>query len=1493
METKLSRWCDGLIEVGWLFAVIAVPLFFNIHSDRVFEPDKLTLLRSIAVAMGAAWLVKFVDLRQWSHASRLRWRAEDSFWHMPFLLIVALLVLVYIVSSLFSVTPLVSWAGSYQRLQGTYTTLAYIVIFGTTIATMRTRAQARRLVTAVIITSIPVAFYGLLQHFDLDPLPWAGDVSERVAGHMGNAIFIAAYLIMAVPLTVARIIASFSSILSDEELSGADVMRSSAYIFAVAIQLIAIYWSGSRGPWLGLGTGLFAFILVVLVGLRNAADSHGRFRLSEAGRGALFVVAGTAVAYTVIFLILRGLTGAGYLASLAGPMSSFVAFVAAVGLVIVGMFVLVAAQRGWRWLWFSWIVMSLVLAVWVVLFNLPRQTTDPYLEIPVVGNVFATLDEWRELPRIGRLGQILEADSGTGRVRTLIWEGALQLIQPHEPIVFPDGSTDTFNFLRPLIGYGPESMYVAYNSFYPPELATLESRNASPDRSHNETFDALVITGLAGFLVWQALYLSVFLYGFRWLGVLRTKFERNLLIGLWIGVGVLTAVIFALWRGAVYIGVALPFGSIAGLVLYLIYYALFADSSEAEAQPFSAERLLVVALVAAILAHFVEIHFGIAISATRLHFFLYVGLLFIVTYWLPRQQETPVVEVEETAVPSKNRRRRVVARTAVPSTFSGSTGPVLLYGFMLALIVGLIGFTYVTYSQPPNLVLESVADLTAVDVLHQSFFVNIKRDFAESPFIYLMLVLTWSMGLLIAVSEMLKDGDLKVAPLSREVAKSQKSLASVSFLAMGAAAIVYRLMVPLPLDAGATALLGQTLLWMWGALCLWAGGNLQLRFTKNDRLFAAGVAITGLLFAIPVLVGGGWLAAAVTAVFSAAMLYLLWDPTWRNLLTPVAVMAAISFIVGFLYALFQANLLRFSLLYRAYVPPPQDTSQLFAYLVQEAGQAANFLAYFYIFVFALMVIAAFGVSLSKKPRLRDGGSLGGYSLLMLLAVTAVFVILATNIRVVQADMVYKRGRFFEGEAATTGDPTSWDSAIAIYQDAIDRAPSEDFYYLFLGRAYLERSNVTADLAEQAQLLAEAEQQLFIAQDINPLNTDHTANLARLNTRWAAVSATDGERAQHLQAAEQYYRRALDLSPQNSVIRNEYARLVLAQGQNCADSLTIYEQSATIDPFYTDTFFAWAEAAVSCATTANEAEADPFLAQAVDALQQGLALDPDNARAWVRAGQLYEQIERYDEAIAAYDQSLLLDPTQQEIPAWNVKYLQAQIYQEMGDLDQAEAKANEALAVSPAEYQGEIQLFIQQLQPGAAGDTSLAEMERPLTALPPEERNNYYTEYPPFVIDLNQAYEAIIQTEKGELRLRLFTEAAPLAVNSFVFLAQQGYYDGTTFHRVLEDFVAQGGDPTGIGAGEPGYRFTDEVDNGLTFDRAGLLAMANAGPNTNGSQFFITYGPLPSLNGRHTIFGELVAGEDVLQSLTPRDPEQNPDFTGDQILRIDIVEAGDE
>ena len=198
-----------------------------------------------------------------------------------------------------------------------------------------------------------------------------------------------------------------------------------------------------------------------------------------------------------------------------------------------------------------------------------------------------------------------------------------------------------------------------------------------------------------------------------------------------------------------------------------------------------------------------------------------------------------------------------------------------------------------------------------------------------------------------------------------------------------------------------------------------------------------------------------------------------------------------------------------------------------------------------------------------------------------------------------------------------------------------------------------------------------------------------------------------------------------------------------------------------------------------------------------------------------------------------------------------------------------------------------QLWPEDPEPASSG--VVLEGERPLAEMAPEERNAFYDGYPEMVIDTNREYEAVIHTEKGEIRLELFDDEAPLTVNNFVFLANQGFYDGVTFHRVLPDFMAQGGDPTGSGGGGPGYQFEDETENGLVFDRPGLLAMANAGPGTNGSQFFITYEPTPHLNGGHTIFGELIEGDDALQSLTPRNPELTPTEPGDTIERIDIVE----
>lgn len=166
----------------------------------------------------------------------------------------------------------------------------------------------------------------------------------------------------------------------------------------------------------------------------------------------------------------------------------------------------------------------------------------------------------------------------------------------------------------------------------------------------------------------------------------------------------------------------------------------------------------------------------------------------------------------------------------------------------------------------------------------------------------------------------------------------------------------------------------------------------------------------------------------------------------------------------------------------------------------------------------------------------------------------------------------------------------------------------------------------------------------------------------------------------------------------------------------------------------------------------------------------------------------------------------------------------------------------------------------------------------------------YDAPPAMSIDPTKQYIATFKMAKGgEFKVRLYADRTPITVNNFVFLARDGFYDGTTFHRVLDGFMAQGGDPEGTGMGGPGYQFEDEFQADLVFDRPGLLAMANAGANTNGSQFFITYAPTPHLNGRHTIFGEVIEGMEVVNGLTRRDPDQAPSFQGDVIETIEILE----
>jgi cyclophilin family peptidyl-prolyl cis-trans isomerase len=157
------------------------------------------------------------------------------------------------------------------------------------------------------------------------------------------------------------------------------------------------------------------------------------------------------------------------------------------------------------------------------------------------------------------------------------------------------------------------------------------------------------------------------------------------------------------------------------------------------------------------------------------------------------------------------------------------------------------------------------------------------------------------------------------------------------------------------------------------------------------------------------------------------------------------------------------------------------------------------------------------------------------------------------------------------------------------------------------------------------------------------------------------------------------------------------------------------------------------------------------------------------------------------------------------------------------------------------------------------------------------------------LDTSKQYTARIKTAKGEIVVDLFAGQAPMTVENFVNLARSGFYDGTTFHRVIPGFMAQGGDPTGTGRGGPGYQFADEFHPELRHGGPGVLSMANAGPNTNGSQFFITYAATPHLDDRHSVFGQVTGGLDVLRSIRERDPGRDMQ-PGDQIESIEIEES---
>lgn len=1093
MPTKVSRFCLGVMEAAWLAAVSVVPIFFNIYSSRIFEPDKITILRSLALLTLAAWAIKLID------EGGIKWKAETRdnslikyLWKYPLIAPVIGLVIVYSVSTIFSVTPSISFLGSWQRLQGTYTTLSYLIIFMSIIVNLRKREQINRLVTIVILASLPVSLYGLLQRYQIDPIPWGGNVSIRIASNMGNSIFVAAYLIMVFPLTIGRMVEAFRAILAENENnvgSGVNtskqIIRATIYVFIAALELIAIYMSGSRGPLLGLAAGSFFILLLLSIYWHKS--------------WLTFITVGLAIA------------GAAFLAVL-------------------------------------------------------NMSNGP-------------LEALKSSPAIGRFGNLMNPESNSALVRQYIWEGTVKLVGIHDPLIFPDGSSDKFNILRPLIGYGPESMYVAYNQFYQPELGQVEKRNASPDRAHNETWDSIVITGISGLVVYLSIFSAVFYYGLKWQGLINTKQNKYFFFASLIGGGVIGAIALIILKGIGFLGVGLPFGMIIGVVFYLTVYAFYSISKTEEIKQHNPYTLLLIVLFAAVVGHFVEINFGIAIVATRTLFWIYAGLTLVIGFILPKINlvDTKSLPLEATNEvkdyhPGRKKEKFSVAKSRrnldryrrpiigdKPDWFRDT----MIGAVIVGIIVATLGFDYVT---------NSAHSTSFVVIIINSLTRLANQDNAVSLGILALIITTWIAGILLFAVE--NDEHLE-----------------------------YRT-------------------WLQ---------DLVMMFTVS-------IAI-GTLF---------WILHGIS-------------------------LAALA----------------------SFTPANQND------VITQVNSIGFLLTKYYLYLFIIISLIAFLLPDEWPTRSISSAAISGF--LVPVALILVFVMTnISNLKVIHADITFKMAEPFTKSS-------QWQVATFLYKRALELTPIEDHYYLFLGRSYLEQAKITDNTIDQDNLVLQAEKDLKVAQSINPLNTDHTANLARLYSWWAGNATTASTRADRTQKASDYYATAVVLSPNNSTLWDEWAVLymqLIGQPQQALDRL---QHALDLDAKFSFTQGLFGDYYLKIANSASGTEAKEqalktaagYYRAAVDVAK---STDPTSKASYlVSLGNVYTIMagmdtqninrEQLQQAINALRESI--DAGLSSSDLWKVQEAIAKLYLQLGDSTNAQYYANQALLYAPSSATSRIQDLITQ------------------------------------------------------------------------------------------------------------------------------------------------------------------------------------------------------
>lgn len=1070
MQTRLSKLLGGLIESIWLAVVIIIPLFFNVFSSRIFEPDKVAILRTLCLILLAAWIVKIID------EGGFKWgiiKKEDGFIKsiikIPLFIPVLALSIVFGIATILSVSPAISFWGSYQRMQGFYTTLSYVVIFFAIVVNLRTRAQVDRLINVIIITSLPIALYGILQRYGLDPVPWEGNVTVRIASTMGNSIFVAAYIIMAFPLTLGRIIEHFREILEESRPLFVQMISASLYVFIAILQVVTLYLSQSRGPVLGWLASSVFLIAMLLILYRK------------------------------------------------------------------------------KWLINGFLILIILVGAFFILFNIES----------------GPLEKLRTSPAIGRFGRLLDPESNSALVRRYIWEGTAKLVAPHEPLTFPDGSVDTLNAIRALVGYGPESMFVVFNPFYVPELGRVEKRNASPDRSHNETWDALVTGGGLGLIVYLGLFGSIFYYGFKWLGFVSNHREKIIFWVLTISGGIAGGLIATLWRGLPYIGIGLPFGFVFGLFLYLLVRVIIYGNSFKPDDIGVARYILLAVLLTAILAHFIEINFGIAVVATRTYFWVYSGLLFVVGYVFTRNYEFE--EEDYFAGSNQTQSNRIPGDTprGKNNRNHGYRMPnlreALVPSLLLALIIATLGYDLIGNSNGLD---------DAFSILWNSMT---KLGEGDSSGILILVLTTWVVSGVLLAGRQFQD--------------------SVS-------------------------------------------GDIILRDIVKTTFFVLGISIT---------VGG---------------FFWLWHATGLALIARDSI---------------------------------KDLQELMAQVTQYEQIFTRYIIYLLaVVVVTGYLIATLRDTISRKEQF---SSIRGILASLVIFPLALWLANVSNFHMVQGDIAFRL-------AGSFARPGQWPAAIQIYQRANTLVPGEDYYYLSLAGAYFEHAKSIDNPVEREELFLRVEQDLLRAQNLSPLDTDHTANLARLYNLWAAFTSEPVQRLERLEKSSEYYEIAVTLSPNNPRLWSEWALLYLNSFKNDEVALELLSHAIEIDDDYD-----WAHGLLadyytrSANETEDEEEKLRLLELAVQEYEKAIErvkyYEAQYLPGYVLASaSIYSKLGDYDKSIEYYELALEKGYTTE---TWRVEEALARLYYQIGSYKQAIQYVNDAILHAPQEQADRLSNLLNQIE----------------------------------------------------------------------------------------------------------------------------------------------------------------------------------------------------